>query len=465
MRNLSPRAPLIAVLALGACSSSMSVEEARTTDVVTVDGVTLDGASFEQILLAAPPNAGPSAETANLVVSAFIDGALLRKALTGEVSLTDSATVARIIEPDAIRGEVRGAMLELAQTYPVPGDAAVDSVTRLGQRRVFQAIAVRYPPDLATDSAVQQAFAARIRGIYQEASEGGDFTALVRRNTSDSVLRARDGYMPAAERGSFGTGREFDALWRLEYGGISAPFGGPTGYAMILRRASVEESRRSMREWLVPELAAARNSAWLDSVRTAMQLTLADDALPRLRELVQEPLTGGGSAPLVTWDGGELSPEQARLWVSVLSPAERATLPGVPDSSLAVFLRQVADRYVVRQVTQGDTAMTSEAWEAMVPQLESALTSLDSAYRAPLTTGTPSEAVRGFIAAITSGSLPYRPLPGATVWVLRQGAQITINQRAIDAIVAAVQPVWTARQDSLAEAAQFGGGGGGAPAQ
>jgi hypothetical protein len=451
-----PRLLLVAALLVGGCSSSMPIEEARTATVVSVDGVTLDGASLEKILLAAPATAGPSTETANLVISAFIDAALLRKALTGEVPLTDSATTARIIEPDAIRGEVRGFMLDRARGYPLPGDQVIDSVTRLGQLRAFQAIAVRYPPSLATDSSVQQGFAARIRGIYEEATGSADFTSLVRQYTTDTTLRARDGFMPAVERSNFGPGRDFDALWRLEYGQVSAPFGVPTGFAMIMRRATVEESRPAVREWLVPVLAEQRNAAWLDSVRAANDVQLTDDALPRFRTLVAEPLVGGGTEPLVTWNGGRLTPEQARLWVSVLSPAERALMPGVPDSALAIFLGQVSDRYLVRQVARGDTVLPTEAWEAMAPQFRDALASLDSAYRGPLTTGEPSVAVRRFIEAITTGTLPYRPLPGATVWVLRQGAQITLDQRAIDAIVTAVTPIWTARQDSLANAAEMG---------
>ncbi|MEO8479524.1 MAG: peptidylprolyl isomerase [Gemmatimonadota bacterium] len=443
--------PVIGAVLLGAlgCSGAPSLATARAADVVVVDGVSLDGATLESILLEAPANAGPSQETARLVISAFIDAALFRKALIGSASITDSAALAQIIEPDAIRGIVRQHMIQLARGYPVPTDAEVDSVTRLGQVRSFQVIGIKLAAQ--GDSAAAAQMRAKIDAVRTEALQGGDFTALVKRYSEDSSFVQASGYLPAMQRGQLPPTPDVAALWRLEYDQIGTPLAlGPM--ALIPRRSRVEEARPVIRNWMIPVRAAERNQAWLDSVRTARHLTLADDAITRMRELVREPLDGGGTEPLVTWDGGALTPDQARLWISVLPPAQRAVLPGVADSALTIILTEVADRYVVRSLATGGDSLPAAAWEMMVPQLRQAYATLDSAYR-PMLAGTDgNRAVRDFIRGVTSGTISYRPLPGAMVWVLRQGATITIDQPAIDAILTSVMPAWGARRDSIAAA-------------
>ncbi len=431
----------------------MSIDTARQADVVAVDGVTLDGATLEQILVAAPGNAGPSRETANLITSAFIDAALFRQALTGQIDLTDSATVAQIIEPDAIRGVVRGVVGQRVAAYPPPSDAAVDSVTRLGQVRAFQAIAIRLPAE-DPDSAALDAFRRRVMDVYTTASgDSADFSALVRQFGEDSILRSTGGQLPAMARSTLPQGPPYDAAWQLEFGRVARPIVLPP-YAMILRRNTIEESRPAVRQWLTPVQAAQLNRTWLDSVRSSRHVNVADDALVRMRALVEEPLSGGGDAPLVTWEGGALTPMQARLWVSVLSPAERAVLPGLADSSLAILVSEIADRYIVHQIAPEAGTMPAEAWQTLSPQFAAAYASLDSAYRPILTAADSNAAVRDFIRGVTTGTIPYRPLPGALVWVLRQGAAITLDRPAIDAIVAAVRPTWTARRDSMMAAAR-----------
>lgn len=441
--------PMLGALLLGVagCSSAPSIEEARAADVVVVDGVALDGATLESILLDAPANAGPSQETARLIVSAFIDAALFRKALMGSASITDSATLAQIIEPDAIRGLVRQHMIQLARGYPVPTDAEVDSVTRLGQVRSFQVIGVKLPP--ADDSVAVERMKTKVNSIRTEAMQGGDFTALVKRYSEDSSFVQSNGYLPALQRGQLPPTASVAALWRLEYDQIGSPLT-LGNMAVIPRRTRVDEARPVIRNWLIPVRAVERNQAWLDSVRTTRHLALASDAILRMRALVQEPLDGGGTEPLVTWEGGALTPDQARLWVSVLTPAERAVLPGIADSALTILLTEVADRYVIRDLAQGGGTIPTEAWQVMVPQLRQAYAVLDSAYRPILAGPDGNQAVRDFLRGITSGTTQYRPLPGAMVWVLRQGAEITIDQPAIDVILSSVMPAWGSRRDSLA---------------
>ncbi len=448
MNRLSMLPLLGAVLSgVAACAGAPSIDAARAANVVVVDGVSLDGATLETILLEAPANAGPSQETARLVVSAFIDAALFRKALIGSATITDSAALAQIIEPDAIRGIVRQHMIQLARGYPVPTDAEVDSVTRLGQVRSFQVIGIKLPPQ--GDTAAENRMRAKLNAISTEALQGVDFTALVKRYSEDTNFVQSSGYLPAVQRGQLPPTPDVAALWRLEYDQIGTPVAlGPM--ALIPRRSRVEESRPVIRNWMIPVRAVERNQAWLDSVRTARHVVLTSDAIARMRELVREPLDGGGTAPLVTWDGGALTPDQARLWISVLAPAQRAVLPGIADSALTIILTEVADRYVVRDLATGGDSLPAAAWETMVPQLRQAYAALDSAYRPMLAGADGNQAVRDFIRGVTSGTIPYRPLPGAMVWVLRQGATITINQPAIDAIVTSVMPAWGSRRDSIA---------------
>ncbi len=433
----------IALLAVVGCGDQMSSEEARQAVVVSVNGVTLDGATLEELLLGSPAQIPPSTEAANVYVSAFIDAALLRRAIVRATPLTDSAMVVAALVPDAVRGEVLGALQRRAAAMPPVTDAQADSVARLGGVRVFQHILFRIRDQ--RDSAEIGTALRRMSGVVDELKGGTDFAAMARRVSEDTVTGARGGFLPPLERRELPPGRLADAAWRLQPGEITEVVGSPAGIH-ILRRATVAESRPEFKAWLAPRLAQRADSIWADSLSTAHHLAVPSDATLRMRELAAEPFTGGGSAALATWDGGDLSPAEVREWLAVTPAVERAGLPVASDSAIGILLRQLAQRELAWEVTApGPERVSPDAWASLAPQYRQTLAAMMEAYRGPLTNGDSSAAVRGFMAAVAAGRIPYRPLPGALSGLLRRDAEITVNRDAIAVVVAEALTKWQGR--------------------
>jgi hypothetical protein len=439
---------LLAATAVG-CSNQMPIEEARLATVVSVGDVTLDGATLEELMLGAPAQARPSEQSANLFVSAFVDAALLRQALIDGTNLTDSTIVREVILPDAILGLLREGMTERAMQLPAVTDAQADSVGRLGSVRVFQQIF--FTVNDFTDSLEGVRVRGRLQDALRQLTEGEDFGELARRVSEDSVSRDNGGILPALAREDLPDGPIASTAWRLGVGEYSSPVVSPAG-VHLFRRVALVDARPGLRAWLVPRLARQHDTAWLDSVRTAAGVELAPDAVERTRALVKEPFTGGGSAELVTWQGGSLTPARVKMWFSVLSAPERAGLPTASDSTVATFLRTLADRELRFQASGISDPVPPRAWEALSPQLDTAVSSLVELGRERVTDGDGSATVRRFLSDAAAGTSAYRPLPGALGMRLREGAQITINHEALEAITAAAANQYALRQeaDSLA---------------
>ncbi len=436
------RAPiaLLMLLSAAACGGGMSPDAARQAVIVNVNGTTLDGATFEELLLKAPPQFPPSLQSAAVFTSAFIDAALLRRAIVRAEPLADSAMVSEAITADAIRGTVLEALQARAATMPPISDAQADSVSRLGAVRVFQDLYVRVPPN--PDSAQRVAAVRRMQALEEQVRNGGDFTAIVRRSSEDSAAAATGGFMPALTREQLGDSRMATAAWRLQPGEATEVISAPNGFH-IFRRATIAESRPGVAQWLMPRLAERMDSAWVDSLVAARKLTLAGDALSRLRDLVVEPYSGGGTAPFATWDGGDLSPDEVRMWVLVRPAVERATLPTAPDTVLTILARQLARRELAWEgAAPGAPRVSPRAWEALAPLYRKALDDMTTFYRPLLTNGDSITAVRNYMLQIIGGKVPYRPLPGALGWILRREAEVTINHAAIEALVNAASAKW-----------------------
>ena len=442
-----------ALLILSACSGDMSVEDARNEAVVTAAGVELDGATLERVLLATPPQSpGPSRETAAVVISAFVDAALLRQAMVRGDSLTDSVTVLEAVAPDAIRGQIMELLDRRAAAMPEPTDEQADSLGRLGSVRTFQHILVRVvdPTDtLQTGPAVR-----RIRAIQQElAAPGASFSDIARRTSDDTTTAASGGYLPPLRQRDVPTEARFaDQVWALAPGDVSRMLISRSGVHLV-RRTTLLEGRPGFKQYLRPALTRIADSVWVDSLSRAKSLKLHDNVVSRIRELAVEPYEGGGDAPYATWDGGELTAEETQMWMSVLPVAERVALPVAPDSALTLFVEQLAERDIVGEQAAAGVRVTPRAWEALAPQFRAAVTSVSEQYRDALVVGDSNTAVRGFLEAISTGQRPYRPLPGALAGMLRRRADVELNQQAIDAIVTAAARQWQLRNGADSTAA------------
>jgi hypothetical protein len=437
---------LFLAITLVACSGDMSIEDAREAAVVTVEGVTLDGATLERVLLASPPQSpGPTRDAASVVVSAFVDAALLRQALVRGDSLTDSVTVMEAVAPDAIRGQILELLDRRAAAMPAPTDAQADSVGRLGGVRTFQHILIRVadPSDTnQTGPAVR-----RVRAILAELNRPGvSFADVARRESEDTLTAPNGGALPPLQQRDLPTEAGFaDRVWALAPGDVSRMLISRSG-VHVVRRTTLVEGREGFRMFLRPIFTRRADSAWVDSLSRSKSLTLASDANARLRELAVEPFDGGGDAPLATWQGGELSPAEARMWISVLPVAERVALPLAPDSSITLFLEQLAERDIVAEQASGAERVTARGWAALAPQFRAAIQAVSEQYRDALVIGDSTTALRTFLVEVATGQRPYRPLPGGLSGFLRQGAEVEINQRAIDAIVTTAARQWQLQQ-------------------
>jgi hypothetical protein len=443
------------LFALSACSGDMSIEDARQAAVVTVGGVELDGATLERVLMAAPPQSpGPTRETASVVISAFIDAALLRHAMVRGDSLNDSVRVLEAITPDAIRGQIMELLERRAAAMPQPTDEQADSLGRLGGVRTFQHILVRVADP--RDSVETAAAVVRIRSIEAElARPGASFDDVARRMSDDSATAPNGGYLPPLRQRDIPAEAGFaDRVWALSPGDVSRPLVSRSG-VHIVRRTTLVEGRPGFKQALLPILTRRADSLWVDSLSTARSLTLANNAVSRMRELAVEPFSAGGNEPFATWQGGELTADEVRMWISVLPIAERVALPTAADSALTLFVEQLAERDIVAEQATGAERVTARAWGALAPQFRAALTSVGEQYRDALVIGDSTTAVRGFLVEVSTGQRPYRPLPGGLAGMLRRDAPVELNQRAIDAIVLEAGRQWRLQRgtDSTTSAA------------
>ncbi len=125
--------PVLALLLLGACGGEMDPAQARAATVASAGGATLDGATLENWLLAAPIE--PSEASAAILLSTWVDGALLSSALRANDSLADSALVAEAVRPDAVRGTILDHFTVRARAMP-PARCESSSTSSCAWRRM-----------------------------------------------------------------------------------------------------------------------------------------------------------------------------------------------------------------------------------------------------------------------------------------------------------------------------------------
>jgi hypothetical protein len=250
------------------------------------------------------------------------------------------------------------------------------------------------------------------------------------------------------QRQNLPPGRLADAAWRLAPGEVSMLLSSEAGIH-IMRRTTAAEARESLRGWLAPVLARQADSIWVDSLALARNLAIAEDAPARLRELGVEPYTGGGDAPFAVWQGGDLSAEETRMWVSVLPLTERAGMADAPDSALVLLVEQFSERELVAEAAGISDPVSDRAWSALVPQYRAAVSAVMEQHRDILSRPDSNAALRDYLVAISTGERPYRPLPSGLGGMLRRDLEVSHNTRALEAIVTEAARAWAlARADS-----------------
>ncbi len=438
MLNRMPRAlhfsqvvALVLTVGLAACAGGTSLDDARKAVIVDAEGAQLTGEMLERYLLKiAEP---PSRTAAALVVSAWIDVALLQHAVGQGIDLGDSAIVDQALHPDASRGILAEFATERYKGRPAPTDAQADSVFDLGWVRVFQQ--VLFAGDVRDTSLAMRTKLKFAMSTLDRARSGVGFDSLVAAYSEDTVFKDGGGYLPGVEWSDLPPSIA-RVTWNLAPNEVSNLTPSPRG-AHIFRRATMAQSRPGLKAWVAPRLAAYAHEAYLDSVRWMNDIKVTEDGVERFRALATDPMQDtGGDGPLVTWKGGGLSPAVARLWLAVVPPRDRVNLAGVADSAITTLLTNIARQEVIMGQLAPAGVPTPAARAALAPQYRSSLNELVAAWQA-IGGGRPiGAATAAVIDTVAGGKLAYRPPPGALAAILRSRAKVTVNQEAIDAIVA-----------------------------
>src|SRR5689334_25325118 len=114
-------------VALASCDGgSLSPAQARNASVVEAAGGALKGATLERWLLELTQQ--PTASTANVLVSSWINTALAIDAIRRNVPIDDSATIDAVIRPDAERGASMEYFAQRNARRPPVSDAEADSL-------------------------------------------------------------------------------------------------------------------------------------------------------------------------------------------------------------------------------------------------------------------------------------------------------------------------------------------------
>ncbi|MEO5825918.1 MAG: peptidylprolyl isomerase [Gemmatimonadales bacterium] len=417
-------------LAGAACSGAPSIEDARKAVIVDAEGSQLTGAMLEEYLLRIPEPT--SRVAADMVVSAWIDVALLQHAERTDVDLFDSVLVDRALRPDAVRGLLQQFAMERLQARPEPSDAEADSIFSTGNARVFQQILL--PMNVRDTSLANRERAQLAKSLRDRANTGESYLALVREYSNDSVYKNADGYMPAAEFGDLPRSIA-NAIWNLAPNEISQLVPSPRGLH-ILRRATVAESRPGLKAWLQPRLAEAENVAYTDSMRWAHDLKVPAGAVERMRVFAVDPMQkSGGDEPLVTWREGQLDPATIRLWLSVFAPRDRVQFAGAADTTISNWLLQVGKWEVIVQALAPAGVPTPDARGALVPQYRESLQRIIGAWKLVGQGRAATAATAAVVDTLTSGKVPYRPPPGALSGILRGMFKVDVRPDPIDVIV------------------------------
>lgn len=448
---LRPRLGAAALLLLAACGGSTDAATLRAAPVVDAGGVVLTGARLVHFLESQPQRS--TRESSAFVVSTWIDYALVAKAIADHRAFTDSALVDAVIWPDAARAALDDFRRQMALKRPPFPDELLDSVYNNGEARALQHILVRLAPNApkpVVDSAVVKLrrIAERVGAserARREKQKGETFADIARATSED--LNAKDGgYFPAAPRGALPPAFE-ELGWKMAPGEIRGILRTPVGLHLV-RRPPLDEVRPQIRAWAVARSNQRADSLFADSLSRTLGSKPAADAAARTRRVLTDPYeVDPNAAPLVTWQGGELTEEQLRRWLSAVNARELITLRAQGDAPLERFLHALGESEMgLRASPAKGNAITPQARKALVTQYTASI---------PVLTETvgkqgadPAAQADAMMQHFIDGTLQYRPLPGALGFALRRLYPVKIDSVKVAEVLAQVQQV----QDDSARA-------------
>ena len=123
-------------------------------------------------------------------------------------------------------------------------------------------------------------------------------------------------------------------------------------------------------------LALHADSAFVDSVVASKHVQIAPDARVRIRRMAREPVMVSDSAPLVTWNGGMLTPEAARRATLMLDPANRSELVAGSDSLATRYLSDVVKWRIIVDAVAPKPVLTPEIRAFAMPRYKASVNAM-----------------------------------------------------------------------------------------
>lgn len=390
--------------------------------------------------IAKVPERAPNLRDAEYVATVWVDYSLLAQAVANGQPLTDSATFEAAAQADYAQVMLRIWRDTLNARRPRVPEERVDSAYANPNLRLFQHVLITADnPEDDQQLAAARATADTILRLARAGTVG--FAELARTRSKDTLTSRNGGYMPIGRRGEMPP--EFvRGAWPLTPGTVGL-VGSRVGFH-VLRRPPLEEVRARFRGYAQGIANARADSVYLDSLGTAVGLTVTPAAVPAMRAYFADPASQKDHAePLVTWQGGSLTLADLVPWINLLPPPGFLAVRGGSDVMLEAFARDMGrQRLLLDEARAAGITVPAEARAALRAiydaRLGSALGLLG--VDAPGTSLSPTEAtqrVERLMSGLASGELNWQPLPGALAGVLRERAGYRLHQPGLEEALSA----------------------------
>lgn len=384
------------------------------------------------------PGRAPTRSDAAFTALTWIDFILLAQASSSGTPLLDSATAAQALVPDLTLVPLRKWHDTLVARRPRIAASVPDSLYAEDGIRVFQEIflKVRDPEDVRAISALRES----ADSLLEMAQGTRNFAALARARSEDAAGRG-GGWLAPGRRGSFPP--DFaQAAWRIKPGEIAGVLS--RGGFHVVRRPPVEEVRGRLRVYAESLATRRADSVYADSLNFARGLTLGENVPTRLRAFFADPsVRARDTAPLARWATGQLTLQEATLWIDLLPPHAYLELRGTSDVLLERFTWELGQQKLMQaEALSHGLAVSPTEWAALFDgykrSVAAALTLIGADPNHPVPPDQAGARVKALVDGFTSDSTRYRRLPSALAAVLRGRSGYRLHDRGIAAALAGV---------------------------
>jgi hypothetical protein len=357
-----------APLAIAGCNQFGDAMTAHTDVVARAAGHELKVEDAAR-LLSANPDIPSDPQVVSMLADMWVDYTLLATAAGEDTTLAS-------IDLDRFTRDAREQQLvwKLREQVIRPDTVFTDDQLRArwltdgpGVEIRARHILLRIPSDATT--AQRDSLRNHAEEIRQRAVAGEDFATLAQSYSEDPGTAQRGGDLGEF----FGRGRMVapfeNAAFRLEPGEISEVVESPFGFHVIRqeerRQPELGEHRDEFRQYLVQQAEEEAETAYLDSLTTAVNVQVRPDAYAVVREIAQQPgkqLRGRqANRVIASYSGGEFTSGHFAQYIRTQQPNLQAAFATADDEQLEGVVKQLARRDVlVREANARGVTLTQE---------------------------------------------------------------------------------------------------------